>query len=103
MAQKSDQVPLSAPRGRSAHNFEQKRPDWEAAVFDDAESFSVVDYQQRPWAYTEFTTFRAAMEFAANKPRACVYAVTESGRNALLDKVKWAEWAERESRAQSSV
>ena len=100
---KSYQDPLIAPRGSSAHDFSLKHSDWEAAAFDNAVHFAVIDYQRLPRGYTEFATFSDAAAFASDKPRVCVYAITGSGRNALLDRSKWAEWAEREKRAQSSV
>jgi hypothetical protein len=96
---KNTQQPLASPRGRSPHNFTQSLPDWEAAVFDSATLF-VVQYLRRPTNERrfEFCTMQEAVDHARSQDDpACLYAVSESGRFALLSREKWDEWLARAS------
>jgi hypothetical protein len=95
----SGQRPLESPKGLNSQDFKQALPDWEAAVFDDAVLFFVL-YLRRPADERrfEFKTFREAVEHARSQADlGCVYAVTKSNRHALLDRVKWDEWLERQA------
>jgi hypothetical protein len=99
------QRPLKSPRGLHPHSFTLNIPDWEAAVFDNAVNF-VVQYYRRHWTVRrfEFATFGEAIDHErAQDDMGCIYAVTESGRFALLDRDKWDQWLERQRQARPSV
>ena len=99
------QRPLVSPRGLNPHDFTRNIPDWEAAVFDNAVNF-VVQYYRRPWYERrfEFATLVEAIEHERSQDdMGCIYAVSESGRFALLDRVKWDEWLERQRTAPRRV
>lgn len=99
----SKQQPLSAARGRSAHDFTQSYTDWEGAVFDNAAYFAVIELRgaqsrsagPRDRKYTKFRYFPWAVRYATPKPDACVYTVTQAGRFNFLDREKWDEWMTR--------
>ena len=94
----SKQRPLEAPRGGHEHDFSVGIVTYEAAVFDQAIHFNVVRLRQdrRSAEYLrQFTDFEEAHGYAAQHLDACVYAVTESGRHCLLDRIKWDEWETR--------
>ena len=94
---KSNQQPLTAPRGQSPHDFKQPFASWEASIFDNAKLFAVIDYTTRlPFKRNEFSTVREAVEFARTQTRSCVYAVSSEGRFVLLDRERWDDWIERE-------
>jgi hypothetical protein len=92
----SHQQPITAPRGRSEHDFSQPYPHWEAAVFDRAIYYAVFELRNGrretrwkilPWAV------RYAREHRDDG--ACLYAVAPTGRFTLLDPEKWDEWIQR--------
>ena len=97
----SKQTPLSSPRGRSVHDFGQTLPDWEAAVFDQASYFAVVEFRNACHR-TEFDKpfLRQAVCFARQREQfgSCLYAVTKEGRFCLLDKDQWDHWLTRAAR-----
>lgn len=92
----SHQQPLTAPRGRSEHDFSQRYPEWEAAVFDRALYFAVFEMRNGR-RETRFETFPRAAEYARVHPDdgPCVYAVAATGRFTHLDREKWDEWEQR--------
>lgn len=95
----SKQRPLDAAAGRDEHDFSQRRDGWEATVFDRAAYFAVVEMRGAPADQarpeTRFTVFPWAARLARGRADACLYAVTASGRFALLDRDKWSEWETR--------
>lgn len=89
----SKQRPLEAVAGKSENDFAQRREGWEVTTFDRAAYFTVVEMSLRVEA--RFTVFPWAVRFARQSVGVCLYAVTASGRFALLDKEKWSEWETR--------
>ena len=87
----SSQAPLAAPRGASTTDMSQPRTSWEAACFDDAEYYTVVEVRHDR-RETRFRVFPWAARFASGRDDACLYAVSASGRFALLDRERWWEW-----------
>jgi hypothetical protein len=97
----SKQTPLTSRRGLSPHNFIQKMADWECAVFDDAEYFTAMTYGDNGERLVHrFDKFKEAMQFVGDKKQYCIYAISRTGRSIICDRVKWAEWAEREDGSQ---
>lgn len=94
----SKQDPLAVADARDASDLSQPRTSWECAVFDEAAHYAVVEVRHDR-RLSEFRVFPWAVRFAREHEDACVYAVSASGRFALLDKEKWAEWEERWMRA----
>lgn len=92
----SNQIPLTASMGRSEHDFTQSAVEWEAAVFDNAAYFSVVETRAER-RRSEFVDLPTALAYARNHAAdgACLYAVCGSGRSTLLDPEKWSEWEQR--------
>ena len=94
----SKQIPLTAPRGLSEHDFSGKLPYWEAACFDNASYFSVVELKIGDRGVREYLTFdepTMAMDYARDRLHASLYAVAPSGRFVHLDRDKWDEWVQR--------
>jgi len=93
----SKQDPLSAQRGGDARDFGQPRLSWEVAAFDQAQYFACVNMARRGETrrYVKFAHFPWAARYARGQLHTCVYAVTESGRFALLDREKWVDWETR--------
>jgi hypothetical protein len=98
---KSKQQPLTARRGTHEHDFTQSRADWEAAVFDRAIHFAVVENRNKrkystwhylPWAVKYCRQLNTGHWDAAGW---CIYAVTATGRFNLLDHEKIDEWVQR--------
>jgi hypothetical protein len=98
---KSKQQPLTARRGTHEHDFTQSRADWEAAVFDRAIHFAVVENRNKrkystwrylPWAVKYCRQLDTGHWDAAGW---CIYAVTATGRFNLLDHEKIDEWVQR--------
>jgi hypothetical protein len=90
----SHQQPLTAPRGRSEHDFGQSQYDWMAAVFDRASYFAVFELRNGR-KETRFKIFPWAVRYARERDWTfgiCIYAVAPSGRFTLLDPEKWDEW-----------
>ena len=84
------------PKVRPEHAAGMKREDWDKVVFDNAEYFSVIELRSTPARKrTEFTYFPDAVEYAQDKTDACIYAITGSGRSAVLDRKAWLQWLER--------
>jgi hypothetical protein len=92
----SKQKPLTAARGRSEHDFRLKQDEWEAAVFDNAASFAVIELRQgrRPVTLVTTPKLSDAIE-QAQLHSACLYAIGRSGRWVMLDREKWDEWEQR--------
>jgi hypothetical protein len=94
----SKQQPLTAPRGRSEHDFAQTYAHWEAAVFDNAAYFATIEMRSTPrykrieWRYFPWAV-RYARQNEAGGP--CIYAVAHTERFTLLDPEKWDEWCTR--------
>lgn len=94
----SKQTPLTSPRGHYEHDFGLPLRDWEAACFDNAEHFAVVELvwgDRGRHGHTRFDSLAEAIRHADGNPRACLYAVASSGRFAMLDRGKWGEWLQR--------
>jgi hypothetical protein len=103
---RSKQTPLTSPRGRHEHDFSLTAVDWEAAVFDRALHYLVVELRSdvrdnapmagpRRWRSTKFNYFPWAVRFAQAHRDGCIYAVAASGRFCLIDAEKWDEWEQR--------
>lgn len=63
---------------------------WEDRVFLNAITFSV--WQPEGVPRSTFATPKAAFDFALDKPRALVYAITKSGRSCALVRKRWAHY-----------
>lgn len=81
---------------RAEHNFSLKFNEWEPVVFDNAEHFRVVEFKGRGQRVSvRFEDLPSALRAADPLLRACVYAVTKSGRSIVLDRAQWPQWLER--------
>ena len=86
--------PRTAPRGGTEHDFAVPRENWETACFDNASYFAVIE-MRRDRHRTEFLILPWAIRYASERDDACLYAVAETGRFALLDRARWPEWEDR--------
>lgn len=93
---KTRSSPLTAPRGGHEHDFLQPRESWDVSCFDRAALFAVVELR-RDRRRTEFRVLPWAIRYANQHldDGACLYAIAESGRFALLDRARWNEWEDR--------
>src|ERR1700756_830147 len=88
------QRPLTSPRNGHEHDFSLTEADWEAAVFDQAAFFAVIEFRHKR-RYTQWKTFPWAVRYAKPRTDAGLYAVTASGRFVLLERVVWDQWEQR--------
>jgi hypothetical protein len=97
----SKQQPLTARRGTHEHDFSQSYADWEAAVFDRATHFAVVEQRNKrkysTWRYLPWAVKYCRQLDTGHWDIAgwCIYAVTANGRFTLLDHEKVDEWVQR--------
>jgi hypothetical protein len=97
----SKQQPLTARRGTHEHDFTQSYADWEAAVFDRATHFAVVETRNKrkysTWRYLPWAVKYCRQLDTGHWDIAgwCIYAVTATGRFTLLDHEKIDEWVQR--------
>jgi hypothetical protein len=97
----SKQQPLTARRGTHEHDFTQSYADWEAAVFDRATHFAVVETRNKrkysTWRYLPWAVKYCRQLDTGHWDIAgwCIYAVTATGRFTLLDHEKVDEWVQR--------
>lgn len=78
------------------HNFALRYDEWEVVVFDNAIYYTVVAMRGRGSRERhQFQSLPDAIKQADGDDRACVYAVTKSGRAVCLDRSKWANWLVR--------
>jgi hypothetical protein len=80
---------------RPEHNFSLKCDDWERAVFDNADHFSAVTvFGGGRREREEFQELHAAINYAKERIRTCVYAIAGE-RSIVLDRSKWDQWLTR--------
>jgi hypothetical protein len=90
------QDPLAQPRGLDPHNLRLPHDQWEAAVFDNAVSFTA--YAYRPHRRHVCATFKEILGFARSQPDThlwVLYAITERGRSIICDSNAWDAWLAR--------